>query len=92
MIVVALAAMLTGCANGTIVVKNNYIVVDPPKQLLNCDQKKIPTPDVTKLTEAELGHVVLVMQTHLQTCRNNSQAIKNYIAKAKARAATLNGK
>ena len=73
---------LAGCNDSVQVVKhNNYIVVTPPAVLFKCPTVTVPNTD--KLTNKQIALFVLAQYQANTVCRNNMEAIKDYVNKAK---------
>jgi hypothetical protein len=87
LLVLALGMMvgLSGCqtTNPTIIRSERLVAYDIPKQFLRCDGVTYPNP--ATLTDAQVAELLVKLDGANSKCRNNMEAIKAYIAKAKAR-------
>lgn len=82
-----LALILTSCnttANKEIVISRTYTVVIPPEELsMGC--KLVSLPDPENLTNGELSDLIVKLANMNQKCVVSIQAIKSYLARAKAK-------
>jgi uncharacterized protein YcfL len=83
-IVSLLSLGLVGCASTPIkLISPEYKVVTVPQELYNC-----PTvskfPDAKKLTNQQVGSLMLKLQQNNMTCASSLNAVKDYLAQAEA--------
>ncbi len=85
LVVCALALGLAGCASTPVkLLTPEYKVVQVPEELYKClVEKKFPDPK--KLTNAQVGSLLLKLQNNNVTCANSMNAIKDYLAQAQAK-------
>lgn len=89
-IVCAAALSLAGCASTPIkLISPEHRVVTVPESLYNCPVEK-RFPDPKKLTNAQVGSLLLKLQQNNMTCSNSMNNIKQYLAEAEAK--TKSGK
>ena len=79
---------LTGCASTPIkLLTPEYKVVSVPEELYNCPtEKKFPEPK--KLTNQQVGSLLLKLQQNNMTCAQSINSIKDYIAQAETKVKT----
>jgi hypothetical protein len=81
--VIILSLFLGGCASSPIkLIAPEYKVVTPPESLYNCPKlNKFPNTD--KLTNEQVGQVILKLQKNNMTCKNSLDNVKSFIDQAK---------
>ena len=84
------AFLAIGCASDVEpqLVTTKYKVVMPPQDFYNCPSiTKFPNPDT--LTDAQVGQLLVKLQTTNVKCKRNIEAIRTYLLNAKK---TVEGK
>ena len=82
---ILIAFVPVGCAsNKQIEVLTQYEVkvIEPPDKLYECPQIE-EWPDPETLTNQQVANVIILLTKNLSICKNNINAIKAYIEKAK---------
>ena len=81
--VIILSLFLGGCASSPIkLIAPEYKVVSPPESLYNCPQVK-NFGSTEKLTNEQVGQLILKLQKNNMTCKNSLDDVKSYIDQAK---------
>jgi len=81
-IAVTVCLALSGCMTPkTVVVDDSkFIVIVPPKTLMNCPQVgKAPNPET--LTNKQIADYISKLRRYSQECKINMDAIERYVAK-----------
>lgn len=81
--VIILSLFLGGCASSPIkLIAPEYKVVSPPESLYNCPQlTKFDNSE--RLTNEQVGQIILKLQKNNMTCKNSLDNVKSYINEAK---------
>lgn len=79
----AMSLLLAGCATTPIkLIAPEYKVVSPPEELFNCPQlTKFGNYD--RLTNQQVGQVILTLQKNNLVCKDSLDNIHKYIEQAK---------
>ena len=76
---------LAGCASSPIkLIAPEYKVVKVPNELYNCPIEK-QFPNTVKLTNEQVGQLILKLQKNNMTCKNSLDAIHEYLNEAEAK-------
>lgn len=78
---VFLALLLTGCNEGNIVLKKEYVVVTPPQEMFECPiVKKFPDP--ITLTDIQVARLLKQLHKNNRTCAKNMELIDQFLEQA----------
>jgi hypothetical protein len=82
-VIVMSALLLSGCASAPIkLLQPEYKVVTPPDSLYDCPiEKKFPNSE--KLTNEQVGKLILKLQKNNLTCKNSLDNIHSFMNQAK---------
>lgn len=80
---------LSGCGtfksdtSTTIVTQQRVVIIEPPRTLYRCPQvSELPDPDT--LTNQEVANIIVELSEANSVCKTNIDAIRDYVARAKA--------
>ena len=84
-ILISSIIFLTGCASTPVkLIAPEYKVVKVPDELYNCPIEK-QFPKSNKLTNEQVGQVILKLQKNNMTCKNSLDSIHQYLDEAEAK-------
>jgi hypothetical protein len=84
-ILISSILFLAGCASTPVkLIAPEYKVVKVPDELYNCPIEK-QFPKSNKLTNEQVGQVILKLQKNNMTCKNSLDSIHQYLNEAEAK-------
>jgi hypothetical protein len=84
-ILISSILFLSGCASTPVkLIAPEYKVVKVPDELYNCPIEK-QFPKSSKLTNEQVGQVILKLQKNNMTCKNSLDSIHQYLEEAEAK-------